>query len=246
MPPSDSNAKVSFTYIADTGMWTYGDSIDGDYSNASHCQRLIDPETGLVPLLKKWNLKSIFDASCGGHHWSREIDFAGNDIQYIGGEIVDSKIAKLKEKFPEKDFRVFDIIEDKFPDVDVWLCKDTMIHFPIRYIHKTLRNFLTSNVPYCLLTVNHRGIAGECNNDIPEFGPHTTGGNCSYNEWCLAPFNFPEPLDVLEYTNGSKTDRVVKDLGYRMIDVSTTQFFLYLYHRDQFKDLPFIVNDYGA
>lgn len=246
---SYKDAKNAFTHIADTGMWTHGESIDGDYSNASHCERLINTETGLIPLLKRHNLKSIFDASCGGHHWSRNLDWAGNDIQYIGGEIVESKIAKLKGQFPEKDFRVFDIIEDKFPEVDVWLCKDTMIHFPIFYTRKALKNFLSSNIEYCMLTSNQLGHPSGCNIDIPEFGPHTTGGNCVLIDWCSAPFNFPEPIEVLEYTAGSLPDDKEWKAATnedRFSRVNNARFFLFLYHRDQIKDLPFIQDDYGA
>lgn len=228
-------AKYVFTDIFDRGMWSYEETRDGDYANVSHTHHLIRE---LIPFLKKWNFKSIFDASCGEHCWSRTVDFAGNDIQYIGGEIVEAKITKLEMEFPKKDFRVFDIIEDKFPDVDVWMCKDTLIHFPLHYTQKTFRNFLRSNIDYCLITsitIPRQGY----NEDILEFGPPNYGP-CVQTNWNRPPFDFPEPMDIIEYTHHEKLPP--KSNGTeRDIDIGgQARFFLFLYHRDQIKDLPFI------
>lgn len=231
---SYKDARNAFTHIFDSGMWSYGATRDGDYANVSHTARLREE---IIPLLQKYNLTSIFDASCGEHCWSREVDWAGNGVNYIGGEIVEAKIASLKEQFPEKDFRVFDIITDTFPEVDVWMCKDTMIHLPIHYSQKAIKNFLSSNIPYCLLTVNIFGDRAT-NVDIPEFGPHTTGGDCVNCNWVDAPFNFPEPMEIIEYT--ARDEEFAKSTNEeRKVSVNQARFFLFLYHRDQIKDLPF-------
>jgi len=231
---SYKEAKTAFTHIFDTGMWAFGETRDGDYSNASHTRRLID---GIIPLMKRHNMTSIFDASCGEFCWNRRVDWAGNGIHYIGGEIVESKITRLKAEFPDKDFRVFDIIKDTFPEVDVWMCKDTMIHLPIHYTQKALKNFLSSNIPYCLLTANIFGNK-PTNVDIPEFGPHTTGGDCVHCNWVEPPFSFPEPLDIIEYT--ARNEEFPKATNEeRKINVGEGRRWMFLYHRDQIKDLPF-------
>lgn len=229
-----------FTQIYEKGIWQFGGTRDGDYSNPSHAQKLID---GLIPFLKKWNITSIFDASCGEHFFTREIDFAGNNITYIGGEIVKEKIVKLKIEFPEKDFRVFNIIEDPFPETDVWMCKDTLIHFPIYYTQQTLRNFVSSNTKYCLITSLTTGNHAGENNDISEFGM-LNGGNhrCVITNFNIPPFDFPEPLDILEYTAGEEVPPYATP-EERVTMNARPRFFLFLYDRETIAGLPFLQAD---
>ena len=143
----------------------------------------------LPALLKKWDIKSMLDASCGEFIWMREVDLSG--INYIGGEIVADKIQKLSQEFPQHTWLHLDIIEDNLPSVDMWMCRDTLFHFPHEYLKKTLQNFLRSDIKY-LLTSSHPDV--EANEDFSSFGDFRP------NNFNIAPFNFGEPLDVIDDT----------------------------------------------
>ena len=66
------------------------------------------PFAGILKVLKKYNIKSMLDASCGQYVWMRHVDIG--DVRYIGGEIVKEKINVLKEEFPDKEWMQLDIM----------------------------------------------------------------------------------------------------------------------------------------
>ena len=147
----------------------------------------------LVPFLKKWNAKSVLDAPCGDCFGMRYVDF--EDISYTGGEVQTPQVKKLKENFPDKNFVRLDVANDELPEVDIWFCRDCLFHFSNEDKLKTLRNFVSSNIKYILMS-NHCGWTLE---EAAKFkakmneSPRT--GGFSHVNWKYAPWNFEEPLD---------------------------------------------------
>ena len=85
-------------------------------------------------------------------------------------------------------FEIFDITNEKFPDYDLWICRDILYHFNFEDIFETLKNFINSNIKYILVT-NTIVEKLHVNKDI------LTG---NYRDLSLyhAPFNFDEePLE---------------------------------------------------
>lgn len=187
------HAENQFTKIYYTDTWNgYWQNRDGYGSSMEYTESI---RASLPGLLKKYNIKSMLDASCGQYVWMRHVDIG--DVRYIGGEIVKEKINVLKEEFPDKEWMQLDIIEDQLPKVDMWMCRDTIFHFAHKYVKQCLENFINSEIEYILIS-SHPGSE---NVDIPDFKDWTDPRgyfNCINFE--VAPFNFPAPIDRIDDT----------------------------------------------
>lgn len=182
----NNNAQEAFTQIYDNSAWTgWWTTKDGYGSTLEYTVTIRET---LPPLLKKYDIKSMLDASCGEFTWMRAVDLSG--IRYIGGEIVEDKIKKLKEEFPQHEWLHMDIIEDKLPEVDLWMCRDTIFHFPHKYVKQTLKNFVNSKIKYLLIS-SHPDVD---NVNIEAFG------DFNFINFDRAPFNFPAPIDTINDT----------------------------------------------
>lgn len=182
----NNNAKEAFTHIYNNKTWVgHWETRDGYGSTLEYTVTIRET---LPPLLKKYKIKSMLDASCGEFTWMRTVDLTG--VRYIGGEIVAEKIEKLRQDFPQHEWLNMDITEDKLPDVDLWMCRDTIFHFPHEYVKKTLQNFINSKIEYLLIS-SHPEVD---NQDIGSFG------DFNFINFDRAPFNFPAPLDLIDDT----------------------------------------------
>lgn len=182
----NNGAQEAFGNIYNNKTWTgHWATTDGYGSTLEYTVTIRET---LPPLLKKYNIKSMLDASCGEFTWMREVYLTG--IRYVGGEIVEDKINKLKLDFPQHEWLHLDIIEDKLPDVDLWMCRDTIFHFPHQYVKQTLKNFVNSNIKYLLISSHPEAD----NIDINSFG------DFNFINFDRAPFNFPAPIDMIDDT----------------------------------------------
>src|SRR5262245_53370209 len=95
-------------------------------SNLDYTKRL---QENLPNLLSVLGVKRFFDAPCGDFGWMSELRLPLT-LDYLGGDIVPSLVHNLREKYstPQRRFIEFDVVNDKFPDVDLWLCRDCFIH----------------------------------------------------------------------------------------------------------------------
>jgi FkbM family methyltransferase len=168
--------------------------VCGKYENDCHCgpgSTLSYTESirsNLIQFLNKYNITSIFDCPCGDFNWMSTLDFG--DIKYLGGDVIQSMVQLNSQLYPGKQFTHFDLLEDALPKVDLLFCRDCLFHFSKEDKLKVLQNFINSGIKYIMIT------------DYP---------NCSFNEeletgdfkefnWKLFPFNFPDPLDVIDDT----------------------------------------------
>lgn len=144
-------AKV-FDRIYATNFWASGESRSGLGSESEYTRAYRDR---LRECLADLNARRLFDAPCGDLNWI--IDIARDPaIDYLGGDISESLIADLRQRYPDVALRVFDICEDAFPQADAWHCRDCLFHLPFADIRRALANFASSAVPHALLTT-HRG-----------------------------------------------------------------------------------------
>jgi hypothetical protein len=140
----------------------------------------------LPQLIEELKIRSLLDIPCGDFNWMKFLDVP---IVYMGadivGEIVDNNLRNYGS--PIRSFSKLDLTTDSLPRADLILCRDCLIHFSFRHIHRAVANIKRSEAKY-LLTTTHPFL--ERNRDI------VTG------EWRrlnleIAPFFFPKPLMLI-------------------------------------------------
>lgn len=151
-PMSGSSDRSSaFAEIYRTGYWRVGETRSGCGSEHEFAKSY---GLRLARLLRRRNFQSLFDAPCGDLNWMSDL-LARQALDYIGGDIAANVVEEASASYPHLKIGVFDICEDAFPTVDVWHCRDCFFHLPFADIRLALSGFLSSGVPWALLTTHH-------------------------------------------------------------------------------------------
>lgn len=192
------NRFTIFDQIYKNNFWGSAQSRSGLGSELEFTNRY---RMELSALIRERNIQSVFDAPCGDLHWMQEI-LKEHSIRYIGGDISQSLVDDVKKKLPQFDVRHFDICKDRFPEVEVWHCRDCLFHLPFADIRQALQNFLHSTIPYALFTT-HRARFLHRNLDV-------TVGGFRFLDLERPPFNFPPAIRYLvDYRKGVDFPRFV-------------------------------------
>ncbi|CAB4137904.1 hypothetical protein UFOVP328_126 [uncultured Caudovirales phage] len=141
----------------------------------------------LPDFLIRHNINSMLDAPCGDFSWMSLVKFPENFL-YQGGDIVEFMVKENQYKYPDIDFKVFDLTQDSFPNVDMLFCRDCLFHLCEDDIKKVFDNLLGSSVKY-IMTTSY--ILDYSNHNI------STGDFRPINLE-QAPFNLPRPIDALD------------------------------------------------
>ena len=139
-----------FTLIYKKNYWGNVDSVSGYGSTLESTAKL---RNKLPELFEKFSIKSIFDAPCGDFYWVNYV-LKENSLNYIGGDIVAPLIEShnLNYKNNSTKFIHIDLTKEIFPDSDLMICRDCLIHLSFNDIQLVLENFIRSNIPYLLTT----------------------------------------------------------------------------------------------
>lgn len=181
--------KGMFTLIYRKRIWsendTPGASISGYGSSLAYTEGL---RRNLAEILRTLGTRTLFDAPCGDFNWMHLVEFPPG-MQYIGADIVDEMIDRniRRHAGPGRQFRVFDIARDGFPQADLWFCRDCLFHLSYRDIHAALSGFVRSGIPHVLTTTHVNGGAF-VNHDIRT-------GDWRRIDLCAEPFCFPSEVD---------------------------------------------------
>jgi hypothetical protein len=173
-----------FTEIYRINKWGDVSSASGPGSNLEQTETI----RKILPLLiKELNCKSILDIPCGDFFWMKLVDL---DVQYIGGDIVAGLINNNKRKYAgaKRKFVHMDLIHDRLPKVDLIICRDCLVHFPLLQTLHALENIKRSDSIYFLTTTF---IERDINVDI-QFG-----GWRPINLQ-QPPFSFPSPIRLID------------------------------------------------
>lgn len=148
-----SDHRKVFNEIYKLNWWGNNESISGVGSTLEYTKNL---RMQLPVLFDKFRIESVFDAPCGDFNWMRHVLSKSERVQYIGGDIVEEliRINSVKYKSKNISFTNFDIVNDVFPKVDLWICRDCFFHLPEDMILKSLLNFLESGSSYLLSTTH--------------------------------------------------------------------------------------------
>lgn len=138
-----------FDEIYQTNFWL-GESRSGTGSTLHATQNI---RIHLPKLLEKFSIKKLFDAPCGDFNWMFQV-LKNYKIDYLGADIVRDLIISNKKKY-ENDktkFSQLDIRLDKLPNSELMICRDCLFHFSYEDIYMFLKNFLSSEIKYLLLS----------------------------------------------------------------------------------------------
>lgn len=190
-------ASGVFDAIYESNTWGSHESRSGAGSEREYTANY---RRELVKLIGELNLARIFDAPCGDLNWIADV-VKQTGVEYKGGDISEKVIASNRRNQPCLTSHVFDVREDKFPEVDAWHCRDCLFHLSEMDIFAALTNFCASQIKYALITT-HKARALR-NRDI------VTGG-FRFLDLERPPYLLPTPLRYLQdYQPGRDFPRYV-------------------------------------
>ena len=146
----------------------------------------------LPHLLKSLDVLTMLDIPCGDGYWMMHTDLEG--VSYWGADIVpmniEHNISRYGYRFSSahQTWMILDITKDRLPAADLIFCRDCLVHFSTESIWEAIRNIIASGSKYLLTTTF---IERKENHEIPDGGWQTLNLQ-------IAPFNFPEPIGVLD------------------------------------------------
>ena len=178
--------KSAFERIYDEGFW--GNDIKsgvGSTLEATKVTREI-----IVKIVNEYNIKTIMDVACGDLTWMPSVlERVGEEVSYLGCDIVESLLDRHKEQYPQYSFKCLDFVEENIPKSDLIICRDVLQHLPIKDIKKAISNISNSGSKYLLATTNLRRFGLRNRRDIRP-------GKCRVINLLALPFNLPDPIVI--------------------------------------------------
>jgi len=141
----------------------------------------------LPGIFARYGVTRFVDAPCGDWTWMPETDISG--VEYLGADIVPELVAANAAAHSRDGvrFEVLDITSSPLPPSDLFMCRDCLFHLKFWLRWAFFENFAASDGKYLMTTVDHvhRNRRLRRNGDFYRFDPR------------LAPFNLPEPLELV-------------------------------------------------
>jgi SAM-dependent methyltransferase len=181
---SKLSLEERFARIYQTNLWFDAETRSGTGSSLESTKRL---RASLPPLLRRLNARRLLDIPCGDFNWMSHVDLTG--IYYIGGDIVESMIAAIRERYESatRKFMRVDLTSGPLPIADVILCRDGLVHFSVDNIIAAFRVMKASGAKYLLTTTF---LDWHVNKDIVD-------GDWRPLNLMQSPFLLPEPESVI-------------------------------------------------
>lgn len=128
----------------------------------------------------------MLDIPCGDYYWMKEVNMS--NVRYIGADLVDEQIAYNKEKYPNIDFRVLNMIEDELPTADLVFTRDCLVHLNYHntkaFINQCIKNgskyLMATHFPEIQQNIELHGVLGWRPINMEKH-----------------PFDFPDALEVI-------------------------------------------------
>jgi SAM-dependent methyltransferase len=178
------SAETVFTDIYRRRAWPGTESVSGPGAEFAQTRTL---SAALPRLLLELRVSTVLDLPCGDFHWMSSVDLGG--ASYVGADIVEDLVASNAQRYtkPGIEFRRLDLLKDPFPDADLLICRDCLVHLSFRDVARAFRNIARSRCTYLLTTT---------------FTERTTNVDIETGNWRtlnlrLAPFQLPAPLRTL-------------------------------------------------
>ncbi len=173
-----------FSYIYENNIWGSAESKSGQGSTLELSSNAI---LMMNLIIKEYPVKSILDIPCGDFNWMQKVDLTG--IKYLGCDLVADLISSNTQKYATEQiqFQQLDIINEEIPSADLIVVRDCFVHFSYEHINQAIENIKHSGSKYILLTT---------------FSNQHLNYNITTGDWLpinlqKKPFNFPEPLSIM-------------------------------------------------
>lgn len=175
--------SARFEAIYANNLWGDSESVSGPGSTAKYTENL---RALLPPLLRKYEINSVFDAPCGDMNWMAQL-LPQLSVLYIGGDIVQPLIALNKQRFGNSttSFICVNLVSDPFPSADLMICRDCLFHMSYGDTLHILENYIAADISYLLVTSHTVGDFSH-NQDI-------VTGDFRLMDIFSEPYSFPHP-----------------------------------------------------
>lgn len=196
---NSGDPEVVFQRIYDLNWWNSSESRSGPGSELAATR--VFRHT-----LSEWlgrhadEIGTLLDAPCGDFNWMRYVALP-ETMRYIGADIVPALTETNQSTYgnPQRQFLTLDVVKDKIPAADAWLCRDLLFHLPYAMGERVVKAFIASDARYFLSTTFPQA---ENTKDIP------VGWYRDIN-LATAPYNLGEPLELLPDPVPDGPNRVV-------------------------------------
>lgn len=188
-------AREVFSHYYNNNYWRNEESVSGPGSTIQNTANI----RKIIPcIIHELGVVVILDAPCGDYNWFRMIEWQ-TEIKYIGGDIVQPLVDRNQELYSDDQtiFINLDIVQNKLPDADLWLCRDCFCHLSNSDVMLAINNFLQSNIRYLLTSTYLHSIK---NNDIAT-------GLFRLINLELPPFSFDKPIRVIDDSDSGQPDK---------------------------------------
>jgi SAM-dependent methyltransferase len=201
--------ETIFTTFYRKNVWFNTESRSGPGSTLAITEAI---RRELPELVRQLDVRRLLDIPCGDFHWMKEVDL---DLdRYIGADIVSEMVQQNNRRYADelRSFLKLDITQDPVPQVDLVFCRDCLVHLPEKRVWQALENIERSGSTYLLTTTFPRQTKNKDVMFVGQWRPLNLQ---------VAPFNFPEPLRLIDEKNTWKADRYPdKSLGlWRVADL---------------------------
>lgn len=179
--------KSFFSLVYEKNAWGSPESRSGAGSTLASTEHI---RRELPDLFRRFNISSMLDIPCGDFNWMSHL--MDRSVKYIGADIVEEIVSENIKNHPKIDFRVLDVVTADLPRVDLILCRDCFIHFPLSLIRTALKNIRRSDSKF-FLTTNYLWRSS-ANSDIPL-------GKFTRVNLQMPPFGLPQPREIIPEGN---------------------------------------------
>ncbi|MEW5746603.1 MAG: class I SAM-dependent methyltransferase [Nitrospirota bacterium] len=95
------------------------------------------------------NGKRVLDYGCGKGDFYQFLKEQGLQVEYAGFDINEKLIALAEEKYPDADFRVFDIEKEELAEEFDYIILCGVFNLEVQGLDETIRNTLLKLFPHC-------------------------------------------------------------------------------------------------
>jgi len=176
--------RRKFTEIYEREHWTSPESQSGPGSTLAQTRVVREM---LPRLVEQLGVQTLLDIPCGDFHWMQSVPL--DSCAYTGADIIDRLVQANNERYarPDRRFLVLDIVRDRLPRAELVLCRDCLVHFSYRDIHRAVRAIKRCGAAYLLTTT---------------FTDRPTNRNIATGRWRPLnlqgpPFSWPAPLLIV-------------------------------------------------
>ena len=144
--------------------------------------------SGLRHFIELNQIKSVIDCPCGDFNWQQQ--WLSPDMKYYGYDIVPEviEIAKKNGKaYPNAEFDVANLCDKWFPEADLMLVRDCLVHLSHVEALAAMRNIAAQRIKYVAIT-SFVNTTDNMDRPSPEW---------RFMNLQKPPFNLPMPIAIL-------------------------------------------------